>query len=98
MQSRAKPIAHKEDIVVEPSVLEEMIRAGVPDIEVFELEDLTGTKDHYRATVVTPFFRDKNRVDQHRAIYASLGDLMTGPLHALALSTYTPESWATREG
>ena len=25
-------------------------------------------------------------------------DLMAGPIHALALKTYTPESWAEQEG
>ncbi len=30
-------------------------------------------------------------------VYAALGDLMQGPIHALAMQTLTPEEWR-REG
>jgi acid stress-induced BolA-like protein IbaG/YrbA len=30
-------------------------------------------------------------------VYAALGELMAGPVHALALKTYSPESWAKQE-
>jgi stress-induced morphogen len=29
-------------------------------------------------------------------IYRALGELMAGPVHALALTTYTPEAWSKR--
>jgi stress-induced morphogen len=32
-------------------------------------------------------------VQQHRLVYATLGDRMGGEIHALALRTLTPESW-----
>lgn len=84
--------------MVEPSVVEERIRAGIPDVEVVEIEDLTGTKDHYRATVVSGAFRTMSRIEQHQAVYAALGELMAGPVHALSLATYTPEAWAAKQG
>lgn len=80
--------------MVEPSVVEERIRAGVTGITHFALEDLTGTKDHYQAVVVTPAFATMTKVEQHQAVYRALGELMDGPVHALALKTYTPEVWA----
>lgn len=82
--------------MVEPSVVEERIRAGIPDVEVLQLEDLTGTKDHYQALIVSPSFAGKSRIEQHQAVYAALGELMAGPVHALALSTFTPEAYAKR--
>ncbi|MGF1464678.1 MAG: BolA family protein [Sandaracinaceae bacterium] len=82
--------------MVEPSVVEERIRAGIPGVQVVEIEDLTGTRDHYQAVIVSPFFEGKSRVEQHQAVYRALGELMAGPVHALALSTYTPEAWAAR--
>ena len=82
--------------MIEPSVVEERIRAGIADVTVVEIEDLTGTKDHYRAVVVSPTFADKTRVEQHQAVYAALGELMKSPVHALSLTTYTPESWAAK--
>ena len=79
--------------MVEPEVIEERIRAGIADVAHLRVEDLTGTKDHYQATVVSPSFADKSRVEQHQMIYRALGELMAGPVHALALRTFTPEAW-----
>jgi stress-induced morphogen len=84
--------------MVEPHVLEERIRQQIPDVEILRIEDLTGTKDHYRAVIVTTFFEGKTRVEQHQAVYRALGELMSGPVHALALSTHTPVSWAKAGG
>jgi len=79
--------------MVEPEVVEERIRAGVPDVAHLAVEDLTGTKDHYQATVVSKAFADKTRVEQHQMVYRALDELMAGPVHALALRTFTPEAW-----
>lgn len=84
--------------MVDSSVVEERIRAGIPEVEVLTIEDLTGTRDHYRATVVSAAFRGKSRIEQHQAVYAALGELMAGPVHALALNTFTPEGWAAKQG
>jgi stress-induced morphogen len=79
--------------MIEPEILEQRIRSGVPDVELLTVEDLTGTKDHYRAVVVSKAFGGMTRVEQHQAVYRALGELMAGPVHALALETHTPESW-----
>lgn len=82
--------------MVEPSVLEEKIRAAIDGVTHLAIEDLTGTKDHFQAVVVSPAFASLSRVEQHQAVYRALGDLMAGPVHALALQTYTPEKWASQ--
>lgn len=74
----------------------ELIRA-FPDADV-EVKDLTGTQDHYQARIVSTAFAGKSRIEQHRMVYAALGSAMQGPVHALALSTYTPEAWAKSRG
>lgn len=79
--------------MVEQDVIEARIREGIPDVTHVAVEDLTGTKDHYQATVVSSSFAGKSRVEQHQMIYAALGELMSGPVHALALKTFTPEAW-----
>lgn len=84
--------------MVEPSTLEDKLRQAFPDAEKIEIEDLTGTKDHYRATIVAEAFEDKTRVEQHQLVYAALGDLMSGPVHALALQTYSPQAWKKQNG
>jgi stress-induced morphogen len=67
-----------------------LVRAGLPDAEI-TVEDLAGDGNHYRAHVVSPAFRGKSRVQQHQMVYQALGRRMGGELHALALTTATPE-------
>jgi len=80
--------------MVEPEVLEARIRAAIPEATHVRIEDLTGTRDHFQATVVSPSFAGQTRVAQHQVVYRALGELMAGPVHALALATHTPETWA----
>jgi stress-induced morphogen len=81
--------------MVEPSEVEALLRAAFPDASV-TLEDLTGTKDHYQATIVSAAFEGLSRVAQHQAVYRALGDLMKGPIHALALNTSAPSAGAKK--
>jgi len=83
--------------VIEAKIVEEKIREGVEGVTHLELRDLTGTQDHYQAVVVATAFEGLTRVKQHQLVYAALGELMHGPVHALALQTYTPASWEARE-
>ena len=46
---------------------------------------------HYRVRIVSPLFSGKNRVQRHRLVYAALADEMGGAIHALALTTMTPD-------
>ena len=48
--------------------------------------------DHLRATVVSPAFDGKSLVDQHQLVYDALGEAMTTDIHALELTTRTPEA------
>jgi stress-induced morphogen len=82
--------------MIEPSEIEKLLRAAFPDATVLEIEDLTGTKDHYQATIVSAAFTGMSRVGQHQAVYRALGDLMKGPIHALALNTYAPDVYAKK--
>jgi stress-induced morphogen len=82
--------------MVEPDVLERLIREAIADVQHVTVEDLTGTKDHFQAVVVSPVFAGMSRVEQHQTVYRALGELMAGPVHALALQTLTPEAWAAR--
>jgi len=70
--------------------IEALIRAGIPDARV-EITDLAGDGDHYAARVVAESFRGMPRVRQHQRVYEALGGRMGGALHALQLSTATPD-------
>ena len=69
-----------------PDAIRSRILMALPDAQV-EVTDLTGTEDHFQAVVVARAFDGKTRIEQHKLVYAALGDLMDGPIHALALST-----------
>ena len=70
--------------------IEELIVAGIPDARV-EITDLRGDGDHYAARVVSESFRGMPRVRQHQRVYEALGGRMGGVLHALQLTTATPD-------
>lgn len=65
------------------------ITAGLPGA-VVELTDLAGDNDHWAAKVTAPQFEGKNRVQQHKLVYDTLGGRMGGVLHALQLTTAVP--------
>jgi stress-induced morphogen len=70
--------------------IEAMILAAMPDATV-EITDLAGDENHYAARVVSESFRGQSRIKQHHAVYAALGGRMGGVLHALQLTTATPD-------
>ena len=70
--------------------IETLIRQGIPDAHV-EITDLAGDGDHYSARVVSESFRGLPRVKQHQRVYEALGGRMGGVLHALQLTTATPD-------
>lgn len=77
-------------MAMESVEIERMIREAIPDADV-EITDLAGDGDHYAARVVSETFRGQPRVRQHQRVYAALGGRMGGVLHALQLTTATPD-------
>ncbi|MEE4200388.1 BolA family transcriptional regulator [Erythrobacter sp.] len=69
--------------------IEAAILAALPGAKV-ELRDLAGDDDHWAATVTAPQFAGKSRVQQHKLVYAALGEKMGGDLHALQVTTVVP--------
>jgi acid stress-induced BolA-like protein IbaG/YrbA len=79
--------------MISPQQVEGMIKAQLPDAQV-QVQDLTGGGDHYQVTVVSSQFANKGLVQQHQLVYGALRQAMsTDANHALALKTYTPETW-----
>ena len=56
---------------------------------VIRLHDMTGGNDHWQAEIVSDAFDGMNRLARQRAVYAALGELMTGPIHAFTCRTLT---------
>ena len=73
-----------------PDAITAKLVAAFPDARV-ELEDLSGTQDHWKAYLVTTAFKGKSLIARHRLVMAVLADEMKGPIHALTLDVKTPE-------
>ena len=68
-----------------------LIESGLPGARV----DVRGDDGvHFEATVVCAAFAGKLPLARHRMVYATLGELMGGAIHALALKTVTPDEAA----
>ena len=81
-----------------PEDIRTRIRAALPDADVSVI-DTTGGGDHFDATVISSAFVGKGPVERHRLVYAALNDAIAGPaapIHALALTTATPEEYQRR--
>ena len=71
------------------------IQAALPDARV-ELEDLTGTADHWKARIVSAGFVGKSLLARHRMVMTALAEEMKGPIHALTMDAVTPDEDAGR--
>jgi stress-induced morphogen len=69
--------------------IRQRIEASLPGASA-KVEDYTGGGDHFRATVTSPAFAGRSRIDQHRLVYEIFGAEIGGPIHALSLKTQTP--------
>ena len=76
--------------MIEPDEITAKLVAAFPDATV-ELEDLTGTQDHWKAYIVTTAFDGKSLIARHRMVMAVFAEEMKGPIHALTLEVKTPE-------
>lgn len=69
-------------------VLDESYMHSVPD----------GAQSHFKVTVVSTAFENVRRVPRHQQVNGLLAEALQGPVHALALHTYTPDEWIARGG
>ncbi|MGA9658017.1 MAG: BolA family transcriptional regulator [Asticcacaulis sp.] len=77
-------------MAIAQSELQARLEAAFPDSDI-TITDLAGDGDHYKARIVSPAFAGLSRVKQHQMVNRALADLLSGPLHALALETLSKE-------
>ncbi|WP_430505497.1 BolA family protein [Haloparvum sp. PAK95] len=77
------------EALIESAIPDAEARVTMPRVHNDEAED-----DHYAAVIVSPAFEGETLVDQHQMVYDALDDHMTTDIHAMELSTYTPEAYA----
>lgn len=76
---------------MDPASIQAMIETGLPGAKA-SVRGADGV--HFEAEVVAEQFQGKLPLARHRLVYATLGDLMGGAIHALALKTLTPDEAA----
>lgn len=78
-------------MAMEAHEIEQLIRAGFPDAKI-TITDLAGDGNHWAAEVIDESFKGKSRIQQQRAVNATVKpEIDSGRLHALALTTKAPD-------
>lgn len=72
-------------------VTSESIAASIRGGLVCDSVEVGGDGQHFNALVVSPAFRGLSRVARHRLVYTALGERMREEIHALSMTTLTPE-------
>ena len=71
--------------------IEAAIRAKFPEATI-NITDLAGDGNHWAAEVIDESFRGMSRVQQQRAVNATVkAEIDSGKLHALGLTTKAPD-------
>jgi len=74
-------------------LIQEMIQMGLPSATVQVLGD---DGQHFEAVVISDTFIGKRLLQRHQQVYATLGEKMGNEIHALRLTTLTPEEAENR--
>jgi len=74
--------------------IQTLIEQGLPGASA-QVQGADGV--HFEAVVVAEAFAGKLPLARHRMVYATLGDLMGGAIHALSLKTLTPAEAAQQK-
>ena len=68
--------------------LRKLLEQAFPDAGQLEVEDRTGTGDHFQVTVASPRFQGLTLLEQHRLVHEALaGPLADGTIHELRIKT-----------
>lgn len=78
----------KFDGAMKAEEVQNLIQNGL-DGATAEVSDLQGTGDHFSAEVVWSGFDGMSLIQQHQAVYKTLGNFLTREIHALQLKTST---------
>ena len=84
------PATDRDNQKLQPEEVKRLILQGLSDADV----SVSGDGRHFEAVVISDAFSGKTMLQQHRMVYAALGDHFdTDTLHALSIKTYTRSDW-----
>ena len=73
-----------------PDSIRQTIEAAIPCDRV----EVEGDGEHFRALIVSAAVDGLTKVRRHQRVYAALGERMREEIHALSMTTLTPDEWA----
>ena len=84
---------------IEQAIIEKLNQALMPELLRVENESHQhsvppNSETHFKVTVVSAEFDKLRAVQRHQRIYKVLAEELAGPVHALALHTYSPIEWS----
>ena len=88
-------------MTVQSQIESKLVSALSPDhLEVINESHMhsvpANSETHFKVVVVSKAFSGKRSVARHQLMYGLLAEEIAGPVHALALHTYTDEEWQQR--
>lgn len=72
-------------------VASDSIAASIRGALACDTVEVSGDGQHFEAVIVSAAFRGLSRVARHRLVYTALGERMREEIHALSMTTLTPE-------
>jgi BolA protein len=51
-------------------------------------------QSHFQVLIISEDFKEKSRIDRHKAVYDALGNAFEEGIHALSIRAFTPLEWA----
>lgn len=72
-------------------LIEQRIEAAISDARATVTAPRPNDDDHLAADVVSPAFEGKSLIEQHEMVYDAVDEHMITDIHALKISTQTPE-------
>ena len=89
----AEVIEHKLRAALEPTVLEVTNESHMHNVP-------KGAETHFKVVVVSPRFEGLAPVRRHQLVYGALAEEMRKKpgIHALAITSRTPDEWAEAPG
>jgi acid stress-induced BolA-like protein IbaG/YrbA len=75
---------------MQPEEIKVLIESGLNHSEAY----VEGDGSHFTAAVICPEFAGKTRIQKQQLVYDTVKtQLLDGTLHALSITTFTPEEW-----
>ncbi|RDI38453.1 BolA family protein [Aquicella lusitana] len=75
---------------MQPEEIKHLIEAGLKGSEAY----VEGDGTHFTAAVICPVFAGRSRIQKQQLVYDTVrAQLLDGRLHALSITTFTPEEW-----